>query len=107
MRSRNEIAKRVPWIKNYGLDMNATELTVGKQKGSVVFSFGVGSDWEHVSFAPYSGKMPTWDEMTAIKDIFFNEEEDCISIFPRKSEYVNLKENCLHIWRNKNIVLPL
>lgn len=72
---------------------------------SVVF----GSDengWEHVSIC-MSGRVPSWDEMCTVKDMFWEDEEECIQIHPKKSEYVNLMENCLHIWRYKDgMILP-
>ena len=71
----------------------------------MVFGFDE-SGWEHVSVSPYKGKMPTWDDMCAIKDIFWDDEEAVIQIHPKKSEYVNVKDNCLHLWRHKSIELP-
>ena len=55
---------------------------------------------EHVSLAPKRRfKIPTWDDMCTLKDIFFEDEEEAYQIHPRKSEYVNIKENCLHLWK--------
>ena len=60
----------------------------------------VDGDWEHVSVVPRKKKRtPTWEEMCAIKDMFFHEEEEVIQIHPRKSEYVNVHPYCLHMWR--------
>ena len=73
--------------------------------------FGIiaGSDengWEHVSvWNP--ARCPTWEEMCEIKDVFWNGDEECIQIHPRKKEYINLLDTCLHIWRWKGkMVLP-
>jgi len=56
--------------------------------------------WEHISVSPKNQKRcPTWDEMAAIKDMFFLPEEECVQFHPKHSEYVNLHEFCLHIWR--------
>jgi len=64
-----------------------------------VDSIGSGI-WEHVSVVPKNQKRcPTWDEMCAIKDMFFNPEEECIQYHPKHSKYVNYHEYCLHIWR--------
>jgi hypothetical protein len=76
-------------------------------KGTVVVSTGAG--WDHISVSPLkSNYTPTWDDMCAIKDIFFYEEEAVIQIHPPKSEYVNEKKNCLHLWRanDKDMILP-
>lgn len=56
--------------------------------------------WEHISVSrPNNKKTPTWEEMCAIKDMFFEPEEECIQFHPKHSQYVNFSENCLHIWR--------
>ena len=61
---------------------------------------GGGEAWEHVSVCrPHSDKLPTWEEMCAIKDMFFEPEEECVQFHPKKSSYVNIAQNCLHIWR--------
>lgn len=57
---------------------------------------------EHISITPLDKKrktVPTWKEMCTIKDIFFYDEEECFQYFPRKSEYVNISEYCMHLWR--------
>lgn len=64
--------------------------------------------WEHVAVSPQPqrGKTAEWDVMCKIKDIFWEEEECCIEYHPRKSQYVNNNETCLHIWKPLNIELP-
>ena len=83
------------------------DITLPHWTGSIVCSTGAG--WEHVSVAPYRKNItPSWDDMCMIKDIFFNDDEAVIQIHPPRAEYVNLKENCLHLWRctYKEMVLP-
>lgn len=65
-----------------------------------------GGGWEHVSVSRPNGKLPTWEEMCGIKDIFFEEEEVVVQYHPKKSEYVNLHEGCLHLWRPTTEALP-
>ena len=55
--------------------------------------------WEHVSVKPVNGKLPTWYDMCFVKDMFWDVEDMVIQIHPPKSEYVNIAENCLHLWR--------
>jgi len=58
--------------------------------------------WEHVSVAPKKQfNIPSWDDMCIVKDVFFHDEEEAYQIHPKKSQYVNLKSNCLHIWKPK------
>ena len=61
-----------------------------------------GGGWEHVSVSPCSKKRktsPSWDEMCAIKSLFFQEEECVVQYHPPKSDYVNEHPYCLHLWR--------
>ena len=84
-------------IIKQGFDGGAGMFTKGSQKGmTVIWSFGCG--WEHISI---DGKhrMPTWDEMCELKDMFFDEDECCVQYHPPKSEYVNNVNYCLHIWK--------
>lgn len=67
-----------------------------------------GGGWEHVSVSRPNAKIPTWEEMCAIKDMFFREEEVVVQYHPKKSEYVNIHEGCLHLWRptNETMLMP-
>ena len=74
---------------------------------NVVVSDGGG--WEHVSVSPTNRKRPTcptWEEMCEIKQMFFEDEETVVEYHPKKSDYVNLCNNCLHLWRPLNEKLP-
>lgn len=57
-----------------------------------------GGGWEHVSISRQN-RCATWDEMCAIKDMFFEAEECVIQYHPPKSNYVNNHPYCLHLWR--------
>lgn len=63
-----------------------------------------GEEWEHVS-ASNESRCLTWDEMCEVKDLFFDAEECVIQFHPPKSEYVNLHDFCLHLWRPVNGVI--
>ena len=68
-----------------------------------------GGGWEHVSVSPCSRKRqscPTWDEMCAIKDMFFSEDECVVQYHPPKEDYVNQHPYCLHLWRPIGVELP-
>lgn len=62
------------------------------------FIFSVQMGWEHLSVSTPS-KTPSWDQMCVMKEIFFDDEEECFEYHPKKSEYVNIHQHCLHIWR--------
>ena len=72
----------------------------GFWRASIVWTMdSFDGGWEHVSVCPKNGKLPTWDDMCFVKDMFWDEEDMVIQIHPPKSEYVNIAENCLHLWR--------
>ena len=54
--------------------------------------------WNHLSIS-LENRTPVWDEMCFIKNLFFEPEELCIQIHPKKSQYVNMHDHCLHIWQ--------
>lgn len=62
--------------------------------------------WEHLCVSGNNNKVPSWDVMCATKDIFWEDEECCIEYHPRKSQYVNNHEGCLHIWKPIDVELP-
>ena len=71
------------------------KLKNGKE-GSFCLSFE--DNLEHVSLMAKGNRIPTWDEMCEMKDIFWEDEEDVIQIHPRKSVYVDIV-NALHLYR--------
>ena len=60
-----------------------------------------GEGWQHVSVSlEYEpSKPPTWFIMCKIKEMFWEPEEVVCQFHPRKSEYVNHHQGCLHLWR--------
>ena len=69
-----------------------------------------GGEWDHVSVTPCNKKRkscPTWDEMCAIKDMFFEPEETVVQYHPAKSNYVNLHQYCLHLWKPQKKQIPM
>src|SRR6266446_8335631 len=62
----------------------------------VIARDGIG--WEHVSVS-LPNRTPNWRERCFIKDVFWDEEDVVIQYHPKKSEYVNRHDTCLHLWR--------
>lgn len=85
----------------------AFKVFVGGRSFFVIASSGGG--WEHVSVSPGGKKSrcPTWNEMCAIKNMFFDEEEVVMQLHPAKSEYVNIHPYCLHLWRPLEQKIPM
>lgn len=100
MKDLNHIPE-VGWLKNnplnrYGMRCGIIKLPTGIQASVVAGSNEAG--WEHVSIELKARRLPTWDEMCYVKDLFWDEEEEVVQMHPRKSEYVNLTD-ALHLWR--------
>ena len=80
-----------------GFDGGMGVFTQGSlNKMTVIWSYGGG--WEHISIDG-KNRMPAWDEMCQLKEMFFTEDECCVQYHPPKSEYVNNIPYCLHIWK--------
>lgn len=67
---------------------------------------GLGMGWEHVSVS-LRNRCPNWPEMCFVKDLFWKPEEAVIQLHPPKSDYVNIHEYCLHMWRPLEASIPL
>jgi len=73
-----------------------------------------GMEWDHVSVVPIDSRSqrklyrcPTWEEMCAVKDLFFAHHECVVQFHPPRADYRNAHEYCLHLWRPQGVVLPL
>lgn len=62
----------------------------------VKFTSGFG--WEHLS-ASTRNKVPEWDVMCKLKEIFWKDDECCVEYHPKREDYVNNMPYCLHIWK--------
>ena len=72
--------------------------------GLVIASDGAG--WEHVSMSLHD-RMPTWEEMCLLKSIFWGKEDTVVQFHPPQSEYVNMHDFCLHLWRPIGVDFPV
>lgn len=93
-------------IGEIGEDGGYGQIHIGIWDGSVIWSYGGG--WDHVSVSPFKRRIiPSWEDMSKLKEIFFRDDEAVIQIHPAKSEYVNNMPNCLHLWRYQgDMLLP-
>ena len=62
--------------------------------------------WEHVS-ASRNNRCPNWLEMDHIKHLFFKDEETVMQVHVPKSDHVNDRSYCLHLWRPTKDAIPL
>lgn len=96
------------WDSPTGAQFGAFEVRLGdSKKRARVISSGEGDDgWEHVSVS-YPDRIPTWAEMCAVKEMFWDAEEAVMQLHPPASTYVNNHAFCLHLWRPLGGGLPL
>lgn len=111
MRRVEDIINNHRYIYSDGLEFSEDGfrgyMTVDGIDMTFVASWGGG--WDHVSVSPIkANRIPTWEMMCKVKDVFFEEDESVIQIHPPKDQYVNNKTNCLHLWRSndKDMILP-
>ena len=71
----------------------------------MLFLFSQANGWEHLSVS-HNYKTPTWEEMAFAKAQFWGEDECCVEYHPKKSEYVNFHDHCLHIWKQVDKEFP-
>lgn len=98
MKTNSEIRKSGLTIQEMNYTGGSATAEIGGQFCTIIWGRNENGQ-EHVSM---NGKdhTPTWDDMCTLKDLFFNDDEECFQIHPKKTEYVNLAPHCLHIWRN-------
>ena len=105
MKEVNEILndKRVIEVKRKVQNDKSTQLKLviksnyNNKNAIVKFTRAIG--WEHLSVS-FDDETPSWDFMQEMKELFWKDDEVCYQLHPKKSEYINNNEYCLHIWRN-------
>ena len=111
MREIDEILndKRIKCIYRCVNDEKATQLKMemhsfkSSDKCLVKFTKCVG--WEHLSVS-HKNKIPSWETMQEMKEIFWTDDEICMQLHPKKSEYINNDNYTLHIWKPLNEDIP-
>lgn len=53
--------------------------------------------WLHVSVS-HERRLPDWNDLREVKDIFIGRERRALQILPPESEYVNIHPRVLHLW---------
>ena len=97
--------ERMHYGCNGDKDNGVFKVRIKGKRYMIVASAGGG--WEHVSVSPYgSSNVPPWEVMCAVKDMFFYPEECVVQYHPKKSEYINLATNVLHLWRPTDSEMP-
>lgn len=61
--------------------------------------------WEHLSVSTKT-KCPTWEQMCFMKEQFWNDDEVCYQLHPKKEDYISNHDYCLHIWKPIDCDIP-
>ncbi len=54
---------------------------------------------KHVSISK-PDSYPSWDEILEVKLKLFGDRKDAIMVIPKRENYVNVHENCFHLWES-------
>jgi hypothetical protein len=83
------------------------------QRRTLKVMVSAGEDWpfalpafEHASVS-LQNRCPKWEEMTKVKDWFWEPEELVVQYHPPRSTYVNQHPHCLHLWKPIGVEIPL
>jgi hypothetical protein len=89
-----------PWSTNAGNNFGAFMIPTipGKPPLRVICSPLGEGDWDHVSVS-LPNRCPSWDEMSKIKSMFWNDSDCVVQFHPPESDYVNNHPYCLHLWK--------
>lgn len=102
-------------VKTSGNDLiDNTAIPIGafdfKREGLFVIA-GMGNGWDHISISKPKHKnrhkIPTWNEMCFVKNLFFDKEELVVQYHPPLSKYVNVHPGVLHLWRKQDDSIPV
>lgn len=91
-----------------------SDSTIGNNGFFVFGAFGYeiycqasdGLGWEHVSVQINRRRTPTWEVMSAVKGLFWDDEDRVVQFHPPKSEYINNHPFVLHLWRAIDLDFP-
>lgn len=81
----------------------ALQTTGAVKKFKVIVSGSEG--WDHVSVS-LPDRCPSWEEMDAIKRVFFTDDATCFQLHVPPSDHRSLHPFCLHIWRPHDVEIP-
>lgn len=56
-----------------------------------------GRQWLHVSVSRRN-RLPSWEELREVKELFVGRERVALQVLPRTSEYINVHPFVLHLW---------
>lgn len=65
-----------------------------------------GWGWEHVSVSVSADRCPTWEEMDAVRNLFWLPTETVWQYHVPHAEHINVHPHVLHLWRLADFTMP-
>lgn len=97
-------------------DFNGQYLIPFSRKVWIFCQASNGAGWEHVSVSVRTKnragnweqikRVPSWEEMCFVKDLFWQPEAWVTQFHPARSEYVNTHLYVLHLWKPTGETFP-
>lgn len=81
------------------------EVRSNKASDKCLVSLTICKGWEHLSVS-HKNKIPSWLTMQEMKELFFEDDEECFQLHPKADDYINNNEYTLHIWRPIHMIFP-
>ena len=47
-------------------------------------------------------RYPSWDEMMQLRAVMFDDDAEVVQLMPPCEEYVNVHNNCFHLWHRRD-----
>lgn len=95
--------------RHYGVDGDETcgmfVLNGVKFKRALKVIASSGGGWDHVSVS-LPDRCPTWEEMEAVKRLFFREDETAMQLHVPATDHISFHPYCLHLWRPHDAAIP-
>lgn len=95
-------------VESVGVEVVMNRWSVPRYRLTVISNIGwygtspeTALPWWHVSVSTPS-RVPTWGEMTMVKEMLLSGYHDAYMVCPPRREYVNLNENVLHWWARQD-----
>ena len=94
-----------------GVDVRLLKPEALAVAGSVIVtqcSHAEYGEWVHASIA-WTDHMPSYEDLTALKDAVFGPEREAYQVFPPASRHVSIHDYALHLWgrADGSAVLPV
>lgn len=101
----NPMRIRHPFAPHHaGDDHNGAFLLRRNGQELIVIASNAGG-WDHISVS-LADRCPTWEEMKAVKQLFFNDDEWAVEFHPPANRNISVHDYCLHLWRPHDQQLP-